>query len=146
VIVISLLIGVQSSYLLNRVSTTQTEVVTASTDTVLTITTYFQVYESSHSIFLVREDIVLQPEVINDICIAEITNTTISSSYYIPSETINGTNLIGIITTSIIYQNSATTTLYENITETNSGSTCTLVNPYYNVTQTESIVGACATC
>lgn len=115
---------------------TSTYTITTFTDTTVT---YIQLSGSDHSVFYVTEKVVVEPEVINEICIGRMTNTTVSTTYYLPSEQINGTSPIGIMTTSTTYLNYTTTTLYENATVImDSTSRCTLINSHYNVTQTEN--------
>ena len=99
----------------------------------------FQISGTNHSVFFLTEVVVVQPEIVNEICVGFIRNSTISSAYSLPSQGINETNAIGIVTTSTIYQNYTTRTIYENITIVSNGTTtCTEINPYYNVTQTEN--------
>jgi hypothetical protein len=84
---------------------------------------------------VVTEEVIIQPQEINDICIIQLTNST-STSYLAP---VNSTvNIIGsqtARTTTEILRAITTATIYDNVTEISSGVTCTFINPHYNVTQ-----------
>lgn len=99
--------------------------------TVHTNATFVQISGSNHSVFYVTEEAIVEPEFVNEICIIERTNTTVDVRYILPTEGLNGSNPIGFITTSISYENSTTTTIYENVTMISDGITCTLINPHY---------------
>ena len=121
-------------------TTTLTNVYVTNTFT-STKATYLQISGTNLPIFYVTEVVVVQPEVVNGICIADITNTTIQSTYYLPLQGINESNALGIVTTSTVYQNSSTKTVYDNVTIISNGTTtCTEINPHYNVTQSEGCV------
>jgi hypothetical protein len=103
-----------------------------------TTVTYVQISGTNHSLFYVTEVVIVEPAVINDICVLWNTNTTVSTSFILPTEGINGSNPIGLLTTQTIYQNESTTTVYENVTEVSNGVTCTLINPHYDVSQSNN--------
>ncbi len=126
---------VSSATTLTNVYITNTITSTQLTNVLISSTIY--------PVFYVTEVVVVQPEVVNGICILGITNTTVHSTYNLPSQGMNETNAIGIVTTSTIYQNYTTPTIYENATIISNGTTtCLEINPYYNVTNTNC--GICA--
>jgi len=131
---------VSSTNILTLVKVTNTFVTTDVTNVITTTSvTYLQLSGLTHPVFYVTELVVIQPVEVNEICVLFPENQTISSTYYFPSQITNGTNPIGIVTTSIDYQNETTSTRYDNITVISNGTvTCTGINPYYNVTQSGS--------
>lgn len=131
-----ILVAFWSGFAVRELEAPATQTSTIITTTITSVT-YVQISGTNHSVFYVTEYVEVEPEYINEICIAFATNTTIHSSYSFPS-VINGSNPIGIITTSTSYDNFSTTTLYENVTEISSGTTCTLLNPHYNLTITQT--------
>ncbi len=130
------------SSIITEVRVTNTIVTTDITDTITTTNvSYLQLSGVNHPVFYVTELLVIKPEVVNEICVLFPENQTISSTYYLPSQITNGTNPIGIVTTSIDYQNETTSTDYANVTIISNGSTtCTEINPYYNVSQSNSCI------
>jgi hypothetical protein len=122
-------------------NTTTTKLTTTST-TLTTLTTrltytLFSLSGSNHSIFIVTGQVVVEPEVINGICTLSYQNTTVTTRYYLPTTGITN-NSIGILSTSTTFDNESTTTNYQNATIIFGTSTCTEINPYYNVTQTNT--------
>ncbi|HKW04231.1 MAG TPA: hypothetical protein VJN71_02925 [Nitrososphaerales archaeon] len=109
------------------------------TTNISTSVTYVSISGTNHSLFYVTEVVVVEPADINDICIGQITNATVTTNFLLPNEGINGSsNPLGILTTQTFYQNSTTTTIYNNITEVNNGVTCTLTNPHYGSSQSSN--------
>lgn len=135
---------VSTTTTLTEVKVTNTFTSTSVTNTISIMNvTYAQLSGNNYSVFYVTEVVVVRPEFVNDICVGFSTNQTISSTYYLPSQFINATNPIGFVTTSVVYENESAATRYNNITGIYNGTTtCTEINPYYNVTQTGS--GSCA--
>jgi hypothetical protein len=99
--------------------------------TVHTNVTYVQISGTNHSIFYVTEVAVEEPVLTNEICVLFAGNTTLSTTYILPTTGLNGPSPIGSVTTSISYDNYTTNTIYENVTMISNGSSCTLINPYY---------------
>jgi hypothetical protein len=86
--------------------------------------------------YVVIEEVIIQPEVINAICIGRFTNLT-STAYLIPvsSNAYSIGNQTGETTTTETLRAISTVTVYDNVTMISGSTTCTLINPHYNVTQ-----------
>ena len=80
------------------------------------------------------EEVIIQPEIINEVCILQRTNAT--STAYLPSA--RNASVAGTTTTETLLALS-TATVYLNATVISGPSTtCTVINPYYHVTQSSS--------
>jgi hypothetical protein len=105
------------------------------THTVMTTTTVTIL--SAKSPFVV-EEVIIQPQEINDVCIIQLTNST-STAYLTPVfSTVGGGGGQTATTTMETLRAVTTATVYANVTEINGGTTCTIINPHYNVMQTPS--------
>jgi hypothetical protein len=96
---------------------------------------------------IVTEEIIIEPEVINSICILQSTLTT-STAYVVAANSSKGSETDGVqmntvSTTTKTFSALSTTTVYDNVTNIIQNVTsCTLINPHYNVTQSST----CAPC
>jgi hypothetical protein len=84
---------------------------------------------------VITEEVIVQPQLVNEVCIIQLTNST--STAYVSQ--VNGTltSLGGgaAVTTTETLRALTTATVYANVTEISGGITCTIINPHYNVTQ-----------
>jgi hypothetical protein len=110
----------------------QTHTVTISTTKTIT----FSSVANSHAVI---EEVIIQPEVINSICIGQLTNLT-STAYLIPVSLHASSigNQTGETTTTETLRAINTVTVYDNATVISGSITCTLINPHYNVTQSST--------
>lgn len=106
------------------------------TTAVFTTTVTFTPANSSG---FVVEEVVIQPEILNEMCILSLTNQTTTFLLYAEG----GSRVKTTVTTETLTALS-TVTIYENATIVSDGSTCTDINSHYNVTQTTMSCPPCA--
>jgi len=111
---------------LNRYTLLTTQTSTTITQTQTTVT-YAQISGTNHSVFFITEKVEVEPELINAVCNLQTTITTLTT-YYLPTEAINGSNPVGILSTTTVYNNVSTPTYYENAIVISNGTTCTISN------------------
>lgn len=138
VIVGAIIVMAFASGLIFSTETPRYTLFTTQTSTTVTQTTvmYVQVSGTNHSVFFVTEKVVVEPELINAVCMLQMTLTSYTT-YYLPSEEINGSNPIGIVTTTTV-NSVSTMTKYENATIISGSMTCLDINPHYNVSQSNT--------
>ena len=86
------------------------------------------------------EAVIIQPELVNEVCILVRTNQT--STAYLLQGAITDEATSTTTTESFIATN--TITIYKNATIISNGSTCTEVNPYYGTVAQTATCGPCA--
>jgi len=97
-----------------------------STPRTVTTTRTYTLTSSVQSGVLI-EEVVVQPEYLNEVCVLFVTNQT--ATYLL------GAGGNGQVTTKTETLTAASTvTIYMNATIIGDGSTCTEINPYYNTT------------
>lgn len=103
-----------------------------------TTTTTRTVFLSSAGSSVVTEEIIVQPEVFNDICAQGGTNatTTLFVAPFSSLVSVLGNKTANTTTVTLVAVTFAT--IYNNVTEAVNGTTCTLINPHYNATQSVS--------
>ena len=86
---------------------------------------------------MITKELVIESEVVNEICVAQETTTT-STAYVVTasptSNSLGSTSTMPSTTTETLSA-LGTTTAYENVTVASGTVTCTEINPHYNVTQ-----------
>lgn len=128
-VVVSLVAGMEFTNLEGRSYSTT---ITVSSTRTITLTSS----SSLNGPPVIIEEVILEPEIINEICIGLLATTT-STAYLIGI----GNQTAAVTTTTETLSVISTTTLYYNVTIVSDGSTCTEINPHYNVT---SRCGPCA--
>jgi len=137
-LVVAILVGAGAAYITGIASertitslTTRTIILTTPTTRTITLTS-----STASGVFI--EEVIVQPEVINEICVGGAFNLT--TTYLL---SVAGNNQTAATVTTETLTAVSTVTVYENVTIISSGSTCTEINPHYNVTQTPAC-GPCA--
>jgi hypothetical protein len=136
-LVVALIIGIAFGTVLFprtlTLTSTQTTTHTVTISTTRTITS-----SSVTNSPAVVEEVIIQPEVINEICIGEFTNST-STAYLTPvSPNASSIGNQTTTTTTETLRAISTVTTYDNVTMVSGSITCTLINPHYNVTQSST--------
>ena len=127
-LVVAILVGAGAAYI--------TGIASERTVTSLTTRTITLTSSTASGVFI--EEVIVQPEVINEICVGGAFNLTTT---YLLSIAGNNQTATAVATETLTAV--STVSIYENVTIVSSGSTCTEINPYYNVTQTP-VCGPCA--
>ena len=127
-LVVAILVGAGAAYI--------TGIASERTITSLTTRTITLTSSTASGVFI--EEVIVQPEVINEICVGGAFNET--TTYLL---SVAGNNQTASTVTTETLTAVSTVTVYENVTIVSGGSTCTEINPYYNVTQTP-VCGPCA--
>lgn len=131
------IVGIGSSSLSERsVTSVTTLVVTVSGTKTITVTEFAQ--SANQSTLIVTEEVFMGPAIVNLVCVWESTTTVVSTSYVLPAISVSQ-GFIGSITTTTLSVSGSIPTIYDNITigyqVNGSESSCTMINPYYHVTQ-----------
>ncbi len=104
--------------------------------TTTTTTTMFVSEKLDNSNISIVKEILIEHVLTNEICVANLENTTVTTTLF--SATGNSENSLYVTLSTITISYDSTSTIYENATIISNGSTCTEINPYYNVSTTNS--------